>query len=406
LRTESKIQELQGTDGIVHTIDTTKIQHNYFLDLNDEANYSKVKRNAGAIAGNHLCGGLYSFKKANVRIKLANIEEYPEFDMKIGVLKFIENEVQSEGPVGQHSKESVIGTSTRSGMKGLQLDSNGTSSFAGRKLNADHAGSGKIIKEPSMLGDGINRNENNSSESFSVNSANESVRQLKERRSLINEKNTPRLIAVLKQTMLIIISLMLLFNVTDLVFKLNKIDLIQDMVFSIRNVNKRLAVTAAEAYQATKIELLANGLIPNTNNVEITIKTTMKNFLQSLKSSQWNCTNAMLTYEGHKSSEFKPKDSWYQFKLDNSHKVRIPMIMNSAVFELINGIEYLAGNPIADLQRIVVASTVNNLSQKYHYYIIQNAFEWLRINNANILWDEYDNYYTMRIRQNDLIGLS
>lgn len=101
MRTESKIQELQGTDGIVHTIDTTKIQHNYFLDLNDEANYGKVKKNAGAIAGYHLCGGLGSFKKANVRIKLANIEEYPEFDMKIGVLKFIENEVQSEGPVRQ-----------------------------------------------------------------------------------------------------------------------------------------------------------------------------------------------------------------------------------------------------------------------------------------------------------------
>lgn len=286
------------------------------------------------------------------------------------------------------------------------MDPNGTSSFAGGKLNADHTGSRRIIKRPSMLGDGININENNSSEGFSVNSTNESVRQLKERRALINEKNTPRLITVLKQTMLIIISLMLLFNVTDLVFKLNKIDLIQDMVFSIRNLNKRLAVTAAEAYQATKIELLANGLIPNTNNVETTIKTTMENFLQSLKSSQWNCTDALLTYEGHKGSEFKPKDSWYQFKLDNSHKVRIPMIMNSAVFELVNGIEYLAGNPIADLQRNVGASTVNNISQKYHYYIIQNAFEWLRINNANILWDEYDNYYTMRIRQNDLIGLS
>lgn len=286
------------------------------------------------------------------------------------------------------------------------MDPNGASSFAGEKFNADHTGSRRVIKIPSMLADGININENNSSESFSVNSANESVRQLKERRALINEKNTPRLITVLKQTMLIIISLMLLFNVTDLVFKLNKIDLIQDMVFSIRNVNKRVAVTAAEAYQATKIELLANGLIPNTNNVENTIKTRMENFLQSLKSSQWNCTDALLTYEGHKGSEFKPKDSWYQFKLDNSDKVRIPMIMNSAVFELVNGIEHLAVNPIADLQRNVRESTVNNLSQKYHYYIIQNAFEWLRINNANILWDEYDNYYTMRIRQNDLIGLS
>lgn len=390
----------------MHTIDTTKIQHNYFLDLNDEANYGKVKKNAGAITGNHLCGGLCSFKKANVRIKLANIEEYPEFDMKIGVLKFIESEVQSDGPGGQTSKESQIVTNTRSGLKGLQLDTNGTSSFADGKLNADHTDSAKIIKKQSMLGYGINLNEEHSSENFSVNSANESVRQLKERRALINEKNTPRLIIVLKQTMLIIISLMLLFNVTDLVFKLNKIDLIQDMAFSIRNVNKRLAVTAAEAYQATKIELLANGLIPNTNNVETTIKTTMENFLQSLKSSQWNCTNALLTYEGHKGSEFKPKDSWYQFKLDNSHTVRIPMIMNSAVFELVNGIEYLAGNPITDLHRNVGASTVNNLSQKYHYYIIQNAFEWLRINNANLLWNEYYNYYTTRIRRNDLIGLS
>lgn len=117
------------------------------------------------------------------------------------------------------------------------------------------------------------------------------------------------------------------------------------MVFAMRNVNKRLATTASETYQTCKLELLANNLIDNQNtNSEVYIKQTMVQFLETLKGTQWNCTNALLAYENHRMSEFNLQDSWYQFLLDSGQKIRIPLLMNSAVFEFVNGIEYLSSS--------------------------------------------------------------
>ena len=72
----------------------------------------------------------------------------------------------------------------------------------------------------------------------------------------------------------------------------------------------------------------------------------MQNFLTNLKTSQWNCTSALLTYERHKGSEYPDNTKWYKFMLDNSERISVPLIINSAIFELVNAVEYLSTSSI------------------------------------------------------------
>lgn len=403
----------------MYDLDTTKIAPNYFLDDNDDMPKKKYRLGDGSTA----C----SFKATKVRIELVNIEEYSDLNLKIGVLKFVDVGAKNKSIV-MKGIESIIGEIQKPGdskNKGIVDKKAGQNNYQSEAQKSDRS-KNKGKNKSKFAEDEINEadishaksdvNSENSSVNSSVNSANENYRQLKERRALINEKNIPKLIIVLKRTMLIILLITVAVNVIDVIFILDKVNIINSYVFAIKNTNRRQALIADESFQTSKLELLANGLLVNNGTTETLIKNKMSFYMNDLTEVQYNCTKAFLTFDSHKTRKsnkyitidyqtYKTNNldkSWYQFLLENYSQVRIPLIMKDAIYQFIDAVEYLSSSTMTNLVR-----TANSTLQerKYYYYIIQNCFEWIRLNNDDILWNDYYDYYTNKIIKNDLINL-
>lgn len=411
LVSDEKLAELQSNNGIIYNIDTTQVMQEFFLEYKKEGfsemNYISSNNLEKNINFNNEDSIDYynkiknsKYRKAEVRIKLHKLEEYPSLDLTIGVIMFSEiktNQRKTVSTTQNYSSDSskhpaLIKTNTSSNnsalikTSGITKDNSESKGINNKNTTYDRMPSGAITNANNTIFNGI-------------------VHQLKEKKALINEQSTPKQISVLKRTMMLIIFLILIFNIVDLIFKLNKIVYSKDMLFSIKNVQKRLATIAEGTFYACKLELIANNKIQNEGtNTENLTKEYLLKINQELKDYQWYSTKAFLTFENYRLEQYNPQKSWYRYLIEKNNEMRIPLKLDAAVYDFVNDIEFQASNKLSDLIRPTEAAPEVNLSHKNYFYIMNNAFEWLRLNNIDLVWNQYNKFYQKNIRFGDIIS--